>query len=63
MTKGKKVESFCELFNNGKEILHNWGYKKLYSESPVNVVDFFCCAGGMSLGFASLKDIYTIIDE
>ena len=46
--------------NNGKEILHNWGYKKLYSESPVNVVDFFCCAGGMSLGFASLKDIYTI---
>lgn len=52
--------SFLEMYNIGKETLREWKYRESFSASSVDVVDFFCCAGGMSLGFASLKDIYRI---
>ena len=51
---------FKKLFHLGKETMSKWGHEKSYSNPPVDVVDFFCCAGGMSLGFASLKDVYKI---
>lgn len=60
MINRKRVELFSEIFNKGKETINNWGHEKSYSDSPADVVDFFCCAGGMSLGFASLKDFFTI---
>ena len=56
----QRTTDFKELFRLGKETLGKWGHEKSYSDSPVDVVDFFCCAGGMSLGFASLKGIYRI---
>ena len=31
------------------------------SEAVFDVIDFFCCGGGMSLGFASLKDYFHIL--
>jgi DNA (cytosine-5)-methyltransferase 1 len=56
----QQIKDFNRLFGLGKETLSRWGGEKSVSDSPVDVVDFFCCAGGMSLGFASLKNIYKI---
>ena len=54
------AKDFKSLFEEGKVNLENWGQEDYSSVAPVDVVDFFCCAGGMSLGFASLKDIFKI---
>ena len=56
----QQTTDFKDLFHLGKETMSKWGHDKSYSNSPVDVVDFFCCAGGMSLGFASLKNIYSV---
>lgn len=52
--------TFRKLFNLGKGVLKEWGHEESCSNPPVDVLDFFCCAGGSSLGFAALKDIYRI---
>lgn len=56
----QQTTDFKELFHLGKETMSKWGHEKSYTNSPVDVIDFFCCAGGMSLGFVSLKNIYRI---
>lgn len=58
--KSTKTSDFRNLFNLGKENLQTWINGDLHHDGPVDVIDFFCCAGGMSLGFAALKDIFKI---
>lgn len=36
--------------------------KSEYSGNPIQVIDFFCGAGGMSLGFASINSVIPIFD-
>lgn len=36
--------------------------RKTYSNNPIQLIDFFCGAGGMSLGFASLNDVVPLFD-
>lgn len=53
---------FLQLFNKGKKVLEQWepqSFKE--SVAPFDVIDFFCCGGGMSLGFAALKEYYRIL--
>ena len=51
-------QRFTQLFNKGKESLSQWKPQTgRTSEAAFDVIDFFCCGGGMSLGFASLKDL------
>ena len=52
-------QAFIQLFNKGKESLYQWKPQTdRTSEAAFDVIDFFCCGGGMSLGFASLKDYF-----
>lgn len=55
-------QRFTQLFNKGKETLIHWKPQtEKSSEAFFDVIDFFCCGGGMSLGFASLKGIFHIM--
>ena len=54
-------KEFNELFAFGSKELGKWGEKKYHSNALIDVLDFFCCAGGMSLGFAVLKDYFKVI--
>lgn len=55
-------KDFIELFNMGRNNISSWNSNSnLFYSAPVDVVDFFCCAGGMTLGFAALSDIYRIL--
>lgn len=60
-TKVEQVE-FMEIFNEGKRVIESWKPQTFEnSESQIDVLDFFCCAGGMTLGFASLSDFFHIL--
>lgn len=52
--------TFKDLFISGSKSLKKWKGGTSSPHASVSVVDFFCCAGGMSLGFAVLKDFYKI---
>lgn len=55
-------QDFIQLFNIGKKSLSQWKPQTgKASEAVFDVIDFFCCGGGMSLGFAALKDFYRIL--
>lgn len=55
-------QTFIQLFNKGKESLSQWKPRtKRASEATFDVIDFFCCGGGMSLGFASLWEFFRIL--
>lgn len=55
-------QAFIQLFNKGKESLSQWiPQTKRMSEATFDVIDFFCCGGGMSLGFASLCEFFQIL--
>lgn len=57
-----KNKAFIQLFNKGKESLNQWKPRtQITSEVVFDVIDFFCCGGGMSLGFASLNDFFRIL--
>lgn len=54
-------QTFIKLFNKGKVALSQWNPQtKSTSEATFDVIDFFCCGGGMSLGFASLREFFRI---
>ena len=54
--------TFIQLFHKGQESLNQWKPQtKRTSEAHFDVIDFFCCGGGMSLGFASLQEYFRII--
>lgn len=54
--------AFIQLFSKGKESLNQWKPQtKRTSEAIYDVVDFFCCGGGMSLGFAALRDFFRVL--
>lgn len=36
--------------------------KKSYSDNPIQLIDFFCGAGGTSLGFAAVNEIVPVFD-
>lgn len=61
MSKKISREEFRSIFELGSRVLERWGQDTYVSCANVDVLDFFCCAGGMSLGFASLKDFFRII--
>lgn len=52
---------FKSAFELGTKALDHWGQEAYNSYAPVDVLDFFCCAGGMSLGFAVLKNYFKVI--
>lgn len=55
-------KQFIQIFNKGKKAMQSWNpltFKNVGGQ--IDVLDFFCCAGGMSLGFASLCDYYHIL--
>lgn len=53
---------FLSAFNKGKEFIDSWNPQKFKNyESRINVVDFFCCAGGMTLGFAAINEVFHIL--
>ena len=55
-------DDFIRLFEKGKNSLKSWSpsqFKNL--EAKADVLDFFCCAGGMTLGFASLPEYFHIL--
>lgn len=52
---------FKRAFELGTKALGHWGQEAYNSCAHVDVLDFFCCAGGMSLGFAVLKDYFKVI--
>ena len=55
-------QTFIQLFNKGKESLNQWKPQtKGTPEAVFDVIDFFCCGGGMSLGFASLWEFFRIL--
>ncbi len=55
-------QAFIQLFNKGKETLRQWKTQtERTSDAIFDVIDFFCCGGGMSLGFASLRDYFHIL--
>lgn len=55
-------QTFIQLFNKGKESLSQWKPQtNRTSEATFDVIDFFCCGGGMSLGFASQREFFRII--
>lgn len=61
MSKSISREQFRSLFELGSRVLESWGQDAYESCANVEVLDFFCCAGGMSLGFAVLKDYFKVI--
>lgn len=53
---------FVELFNRGKKTMQSWDPLTFQNAGgQIDVLDFFCCAGGMTLGFASLNEYYHIL--
>ena len=55
-------EIFLDEFSKGKKNIDSWHPRTfLNAEASVDVLDFFCCAGGMSLGFASLNDLFHVL--
>lgn len=61
MEKGNTKIDFKKSFEYGVMNLKDWGKAKYESYAPAHVLDFFCCAGGMSLGFAAFKDCFKVI--
>lgn len=61
MDKRTNNRDFTSVFELGSRVLESWGQDAYESCANVEVLDFFCCAGGMSLGFAALKDYFKII--
>jgi len=56
------AKSFIQIFDKGRKTLSSWNPDSVNKNCGcIDVVDFFCCAGGMSLGFAALGDVYKII--
>lgn len=50
---------FLKTFHKGKEVIDSWNPENFNNlASRINVIDFFCCAGGMTLGFAALNDFF-----
>lgn len=55
-------QAFIQLFNKGKVSLSQWKPQtERTSEATFDVIDFFCCGGGMSLGFASLHEFFRVL--
>lgn len=55
-------QAFIQLFNKGKDSLSQWKPQaEKMPETTFDVIDFFCCGGGMSLGFASLGEFFRIL--
>lgn len=53
---------FLKTFHKGKEVIDSWNPENFNNlASRINVIDFFCCAGGMTLGFAALNDFFHIL--
>lgn len=53
---------FIKLFNKGKRAMQSWNPLMFQNiGGQIDVLDFFCCAGGMTLGFASLSEYYHIL--
>lgn len=54
---------FNDIFSEGREFLNNWqpGAGMGHLVAPFDVLDFFCCAGGASLGFACLPAYFHIL--
>ena len=53
---------FIDIFNKGKKAMHDWNPQTYQNVGgQVDVLDFFCCAGGMTLGFASLSEHFHIL--
>ena len=53
---------FIKLFNKGKRAMQSWNPLTFQNiGGQIDVLDFFCCAGGMTLGFASLSEYYHIL--
>ncbi len=62
MKANAKQTEFMRVFNDGKNVIDSWVPQTLNnSEARIDVLDFFCCAGGMTLGFASLYKIFNIL--
>lgn len=61
MSQKTNREAFLNIFESGSRSLESWGQDVYESCANVDVLDFFCCAGGMSLGFAVLKDYFKVI--
>lgn len=61
MSMKTNQEGFQSVFELGSRVLNRWGQEAYNSCAPVDVLDFFCCAGGMSLGFAVLNDCFKVI--
>lgn len=57
----KQRASFIDTFLRGKKNLTSWKPQHFCNvEASADVLDFFCCSGGMSLGFASLSETFHI---
>lgn len=55
-------QAFIQLFNKGKVSLSQWKPQtERTAEATFDVIDFFCCGGGMSLGFASLHEFFRVL--
>lgn len=55
-------EEFKKIFHQGEDMQKKWNPKTFRNEAgTIDVLDFFCCAGGMSLGFASLPESFRIL--
>lgn len=53
---------FPALFERGRDALYQWSpLVESNGEAPIDVLDFFCGAGGMSLGFAAQRQFYRVI--
>jgi DNA (cytosine-5)-methyltransferase 1 len=61
MDKRTIHSEFRSIFEAGSRMLEKWGQDAYESCANVDVLDFFCCAGGMSLGFAVLKNYFKVI--
>jgi len=61
MKKREQKSEFRNYFELGSLSLKEWGREVYSSDASVDVLDFFCCAGGMSLGFAVLKNDFRIV--
>ena len=61
MVKSTLRNDFIRVFELGSKALNHWGQEAYRSSASVDVLDCFCCAGGMSLGFAVLKDCFKVI--
>lgn len=53
---------FISIFKNGQQNMAKWKpFANNKETSIANVLDFFCCAGGMTLGFASLPNYFHVL--